>query len=294
MNAAPDPVEIAAPSDPALYARRRPLLGPGFWAMVALCLLCVIGGGLIARFGPTWFPIGQSAVAPVVSAAPGAAPPVASLPAAVPTPLAGPAPAVIDPAPEIGRLEARIGALEAGQRGVLDAAAASLAAASLADAAQTSQPFTEELTRLERVLPLSPDLRALGRLAQAGAPTRTGLAAEFEALAGRAATASRDPGPDADLLARVRYALASVVSIRQVSSTRGATPDAKLALAQRLLDAGDVEGAIGVLDVLPDSARTVLTPWLAAAERRVAIDRHVAAIRADALANLAQVSRALP
>ncbi|OYX91827.1 MAG: hypothetical protein B7Y78_11440, partial [Caulobacter sp. 35-67-4] len=84
------------------------------------------------------------------------------------------------------------------------------------------------------------------------------------------------------------------VSIRQVSSTRGATPDAKLARAQRLLDEGDVESAIRALDTLPDPARIVLAPWLASAERRVEVDRHVTAIRADALAGLAQVSRAAP
>ncbi|MDI1365251.1 MAG: hypothetical protein PSX79_10345, partial [bacterium] len=168
------------------------------------------------------------------------------------------------------------------------------AAASLAEAAQTSGPFDEELASLERVLPNSPDLRALARLAQAGAPTRAGLATEFEALAGRAATAARNPGEDADLLARIRYALSSVVSIRQIGSTRGTTPDAKLALAQGLLNEGDIEGAVRTLDTLPDPARVVLAAWLAVAERRVEVDRHVAAIRADALAGLAQVSRVAP
>ena len=157
-----------------------------------------------------------------------------------------------------------------------------------------SGPFGEELASLERVLPMSPDLRALSRLAQTGVPTRAGLAAEFESLAGRAATAARNPGEGADLLARIRYALSSIVSIRQVSSTWGSTPDAKLARAQRLLDEGDVEGAIRALDALPDPARMVLAPWLASAERRVEVDRHVATIRADALASLAQVSRAAP
>ncbi len=76
--------------------------------------------------------------------------------------------------------------------------------------------------------------------------------------------------------------------------TRGSSPDAKLALAQRLLDEGDVEGAIRALDTLPDAARTVLSPWLASAERRVEVDRHVAALRADALAGLAQMSRTAP
>jgi len=61
MTAAPDPAEIIAPSDPALYARRRPLLGVGFWAMVVLCAVCVAAGAMVARFGPTWFPLTRKA-----------------------------------------------------------------------------------------------------------------------------------------------------------------------------------------------------------------------------------------
>ncbi|WP_421739996.1 COG4223 family protein [Caulobacter sp.] len=294
MNAAPDPAEIIAPSDPAIYARRRPLLGPGFWAMLALCVVCVALGALVTRFGPSWFPLKAEPVQSDIVATPSATPPGARLPVGSPLPVEATPPDAAPASAEIARLEGRIVALEAGQRGVLDAAAASLAAAALAEAAQTSRPFGEDLASLERVLPLSPDLRALARLAEAGAPTRAGLAAEFESLAGRAATAAHNPGEDADLLARVRYALSSIVSIRQISSTRGSTPDAKLARAQRLLDEGDVEGAIRALDTLPDPARMVLAPWLASAERRVEIDRHVSAIRADALAGLAQVSRAAP
>lgn len=294
MNAAPDPAEIVAPSDPAIYARRRPLLGPGFWAMLALCACCVVLGALVTRFGPSWFPLKASPADSSVSVTPSATPPGARLPVGSPLPVETAAPEAVQSSAEIARLEGRIVALEAGQKGVLDAAAASLAAAALAEAAQSSRPFGEDLASLERVLPLSPDLRALARLAEAGAPTRAGLAAEFESLAGRAATAAHNPGEDADLLARIRYALSSIVSIRQISSTRGSTPDAKLARAQRLLDEGDVEGAIRSLDAIPDPARVVLAPWLASAERRVEIDRHVAAIRADALAGLAQVSRAAP
>lgn len=261
--------------------------------MLLLCLCCVILGAMVTRYGPEWFPV-KAAVDDPVGPPPAIAPPTSRLPVGSPLPLEPVAPAQAGAEAEIERLEARLAVLEAGQKGVLDAAAASLAAASLAEAAQTSGPFDEELASLGRVLPISPDLRALAPLAQSGAPTRAGLAAEFEALAARAATAARDPGQDADLLDRIRHALSGIVSIRQVSSTRGATPDAKLALAQRLLDEGDVQGAIRALDTLPDPARTVLAPWLASAERRVAVDRHVAAIRADALAGLAQVSRVAP
>jgi hypothetical protein len=117
------------------------------------------------------------------------------------------------------------------------------------------------------------------------------LADEFETLAGRAAVAARDPGRNADFLARLRHALSSIVSIRQVGSTQGQSPDAVLGRAQKLLNEGDIEGAVATTERLPPAAQAVLSPWRAAAERRVEVDRHIAAIRADALAGLVQVTR---
>ncbi|KRA65930.1 hypothetical protein ASD79_01200 [Caulobacter sp. Root655] len=288
MTAAPDPAEIATPRDPALYAPRR-VLGLGFWAVIAFGVICVAAGAALARFGPSWFaPKAPVAVQqPVSGGAPVLPPsdrPLFGGPAAPPAPTVAPE--------NVARLENRVALLEAGQQRALDAAGAALAAATLSDAARTARPFAEELAGLERVLPLSPDLRALTRLAQDGAPTRAGLAAEFETLAARAAVAARDPGRNADFLARLRHALSSIVSIRQVGSTQGSAPDALLVRAQTLLNEGDLEGALAAVQSLPATTQTVLAPWRAAAERRVEIDRHIATIRADALAGLVQVARA--
>lgn len=286
MTLATDPVETDAPRDPALYARRR-LLGPGFWALIAFGLVCVLAGVAIARFGPTWF---ASRKAPAVAASPVAEAPPAPI-VATPPLKGGPsaAPASSGNPENLAQLEGRVALLESGQQRALDAAGAALAAATLSDAARTARPFAEALAGLERVLPQSSDLRALGQLAQDGAPTRAGLAAEFESLSGRAAVAARDPGRGADFLARLRHALSSIVSIRQVGSTQGASPDAVLARTQKLLDEGDIDGALAATGGLPAPAQTVLAPWRAAAERRVEIDRRIAAIRADALAGLARV-----
>ena len=290
MTLAPDPVETDAPRDPALYGRRR-LLGPGFWALIAFGIVCVAAGAGLARFGPGLFP--RAKTPPAVQQPAGGAAPSAQAGAA--QPLYG-APSVAVPPPaasqDVVQLEGRVAVLETGQQRALDAAGAALAAATLADAARTARPFAEELASLERVLPLSPDLRALARLAQDGAPTRAGLAAEFETLAGRAAVAARDPGRNADFLARLRHALSSIVSIRQVGTTQGSSPDAVLGRAQKLLNEGDIEGALTAIEGLPAPAQTVLAPWRAAAERRVEIDRHIAAIRGDALAGLVQVTHA--
>jgi hypothetical protein len=290
MTAAPDPAEIVAPSDPALYARRR-VMGPSVWIWLVLCVLCAILGAGVARFGPTLFPAKTAEGAPI-SAEPSPRPVAERLAAGAALPVETGETALATPAAEVERLDDRITALESGQRGVTDAAAAALAASSLAEAAATSRPFGGELAGLERVLPGSPNLRALEPLARMGAPTRAGLAVQFSNLAGRAASASRNPGADADLFARVRYALSSIVSIRHVGSTQGSTPDAMLARAQALLDEGDIEGAVAALDPLPDAAREVLGPWFAAAGRRIEIDRQVAAVRTEALAGLARVARA--
>jgi hypothetical protein len=293
MNAAPDPAEIVAPSDPALYARRR-VMSPGVWMWLVLCVLCIALGAGIAHYGPTLFAPRARSADGVVSATPSPRPVADRLAPGSALPVDNGQTALAPPAADVERLDGRIAALESSQKGVTDAAASALAVSALAEAAETSRPFGQELAGLHRVLPPSPDLAALDRLAALGAPTRSGLAVQFSALAGRAASASRNPGPDADLFSRIRYALSSIVSIRHVGSTKGSTPDAMLARAQALLDDGDVEGAVQALDPLPDAAREVLAPWINAANRRIEIDRHVAAIRADALAGLSRVTRATP
>lgn len=290
MNAAPDPAEIVAPSDPALYARRR-VMGPGVWIWLVLCVLCIALGAGVAHYGPTLFKPRIPTSAGTISAAPSTRPVSDRVAAGSALPLAGGDTAVAPPTADLERLDGRIAALESSQKSVTDAATAALAVSALAEATETSRPFGQELAGLQRVLPPSPDLRALSELADKGAPTRAGLAVQFGNLAGRAASASRDPGPDADLFSRIRYALSSIVSIRHVGSTTGSTPDAMLARAQGLLDDGDVEGAVQALDPLPDAARGVLAPWFNAANRRIEIDRRVAAIRADALTGLSRVAR---
>ncbi len=87
-------------------------------------------------------------------------------------------------------------------------------------------------------------------------------------------------------MAQIGYAISRVVSIRRVDPG-GTGPDAALARAQRRADAGDLEGAVLALDGLPAGAHERLETWRAGAQRRLDIDRHVAALRARALADLA-------
>lgn len=289
MTVAPDPSEITPPTDPAAYGRPR-AFGVAFWAVVALCVLSVVAGAAVTRFAPRIW--GQPADAPAAAAA------VADLPdpgPRSPANLAGVAPdgAQAASSAEIAALQTRVAALEAGQTRTVNAAAAALAAASLAEATQGSGAFEAELTALERVLPLSAEVRSLRPYAENGVPSRAALAADFDAVAAKAAVAARDPGERAGFLARAGYALSAIVTIRRVGAG-GEGPDAVLARAGDAVALGDLEGALKILRELPPKAAQAVAPWRSRALQRIAVDRQVASIRALALSDLMAVSRAQP
>jgi hypothetical protein len=289
MTATPDPAEITPPTDPARYARRRSF-GLAFWAVLALIVVVFAAGVMGARLWPRLW------VQPV--AAPQA--PAASAPAAEPirpvAPVFAPQAAAVPegPSPEIAELRRRIDALEVSQARTVNAAAAALAAASLAEATQRSGPFEAELAALERLLPMSAEIQALQPYAETGAPSRAALAADFDAAAGKAAVAAQDPGEGAGFLARLRHALSSIVTIRRVDTTTGGGADAILVRADQAVAEGDVEGALRILRDLPPKAAEAMAPWRARAQQRVAVDRQVAAVRALALSQLMAVQRVQP
>ncbi len=291
MTTAPDPAEITPPTDPAAYARRRGGLGLAFWAVIVLCLLCVFGGVVLSRYLPAAW-LGR----PTAAAAPAAPPALAAPPDPKPAGAAPrPLPVVAEPpavsSADLAALQARVVALEAGQARTVNAAAAALASASLAEATQGSAGFDSELTALERVLPASAEVRGLRPFAEAGAPSRAVLAAEFNAAAAKAAVAARDPGDRGDVLGRISFALSSIVTIRRVGAATGDGPDALLARAGDSVAEGDIEGALRTLRGLPPGAAQAMSPWRARAQQRVAVDRQVSAIRAMALTDLMAVSR---
>lgn len=287
-----DPADLTPPGNPADYAKPfRPSLG--FWAMMALCVLCVLAGWSVRAFGPTLWPVkpkpGEAAAPPAAAPAP---PPVSDQ-APSPVNLSGgpqaPAPA---PSAEVAALSGRVSALEAVQARTADAAAASLAAATLAEATQNSGPFdTTSLAVLERMLPMSADVLALRQMAGTGAPSRAALAADFDTAATRAAVAARDPGERGGLMARLKFALASIITIRRTSET-GSGTDAILARAERQVGEGNLEGALRTLATLPPKPADAMASWREKALRRIELDRHVAAIRSQALADLLAASRA--
>jgi hypothetical protein len=284
--------DLAQPKDPAEY-RPRPLLGLGFWVLLALCLVCVLAGVSLAVFAPRLW---AHRPTPRLEAPPPASEP--AHPAAVisePTPPAlTQAAAVAEPAAppaEVAQLSARVSAVEAQEARTRHAAAAALAAAALVEASQASRPFPEEVAALRAVAPASSELAGLSGLAQSGAPSRAELAASFPDYAARAATAARQPGEGAPLRDRIAYALSRVIMVRRVDDVGGAGPDALIARAEQALEDGDLDRAFMSLDRLPPAAREAMAPWRVRAERRAEIDRYAAALRARALSDLAAAGR---
>jgi len=266
------------PKDPAEY-RPRPLMGVSFWAMIAFGILCILAGAGVASLAPRFLPASTAPAAPQPLAP--AAPPAPAAPSA------SAAPAAASPPDEVARLNARIAALESQGARSSEAAAAALAAAELVDASQGSKPFAAELTALRAAAPNLPELAALARLAETGAPSRAALAASFPDYAARAASRAHKPKEGAPLAERISYAAAKVVSVRRVDDVTGGSPDALLARAEQALAEGEVVAALKLLDRLPPKSRDSLAPWRAGAERRAEIDREVAALRARALRDLA-------
>ena len=279
MTALPDPAELAPTRDPAAYGRRR-LMSGGFWVMMGFCVLCLLAAAAIVTLGPRLM-----GTRPAASTRP-VAPPTAPLVAQVPTPPPAAAPLVSGSPDEVAALGDRVSRLEAGDARVLGAAAEALAAAALTDATAQPRSFAAELAACERVLPASPQVLALRPLAGEGAPTRAALAEALADIASRASMAARAPGKGAGIMAQISYAVSRVVNVRRLDAT-GAGADAVLVRAQRRAADGDLEGAVAMLDKLSAAARTPLLGWSAEARRRIAIDQDVAALRAQAVVDLA-------
>ncbi len=295
MTRAPDPADsadIGLPRDPADYSLRRRGLGLGFWIGIIFTGLCVVAGVTISRYGPVLWPVKAArpaAISPPATPGPTVAP---AADQAAPPPPAARALAPPLPSPEVMALSGRLDRLESDQRRSARAAAEALAAAELSEAAQASQPFAGQLAGIDRLLPDSADLRDLRQLAATGAPSRPALAAELAGLADRAAVAARAPAAGAGLLAHLTHALAAVFTLRRVDRVTGGDPDAVLARAQQHANDGDIEGALKSLDALPRGGQTALADWRLQAQRRIAIDRHVAALRTAALRDLGPVAEA--
>jgi hypothetical protein len=287
------PAQASPTTDPALEPPPR-LFSPVFWIAIVFGLLCIVGGAGVALLGPRLFP---ARPAPAPAPAAQTAPPtveqrLADIQARLEARQTAEAPPAAPPAAgEVQALEERVSRLETDRRRVTFAAAGALAAASLSEAASGSRPFAGELSALEASLPASDDLRALRPLAETGAPTPAALAAAYPDAAARAAVASRARTGGTGLMARIARAFAAIVTVRRVDRLEGEGVDAVLARAGKRVEDGDISGALSELGALPPAGRQAMAAWRTGAERRVEIDRRIAAVRGAALSELTRAVR---
>lgn len=298
---APEPVSPIAPKaaeGPPPRAGRpaaagsRPLVWMAAGFVTALVLAGLAAAVLAPRLNPERAPE-PAEITAIATPPPPDSPAAPAAPAAEPdaSPPAGPAAFSPDPFARddsrFAALAARVELLETEQARLAEAAAQALAAAALLEATQGSAPFAAELSALADAAPPSAELAALARHAEAGAPSRTALAADFPDYAARAAAAARAPGEGAGLFDRIGYAISRIVSVRRTGEVKGGGVDAVLARAERLVEDGRLEAALAELDRLPDGPREALAGWRTRAERRADIDRHARALRERALTELA-------
>jgi hypothetical protein len=296
LSADPSPSAdpAAVPVNPADYRRRRSdrIMGPFYWGLMIGALICVLAGIVVAKFLPSLVTVKIPQVPALVSH-----PATETATAAEPAPAAAvaePAALAAPPPAQVTELSSRMDRIEAGQKRTTAAAGAALATASLVQAAQSSRPFSGELAAVAALVPDTSDIAALRAIAITGAPTRAALATEYADAAAKAAVAARAPSEGEGLVARATRALAAIVTVRRVDHVKGDTPDAVLARADTLAEEGDLENALKELSRLPSRGRDAMGTWRARAQSRIDIDRHVAAIRDDAIRNLSQTMAANP
>ena len=268
--AAPPKDELDDEDDPRQTRRKR--LGWTFWAGILFGLVCIFLGAVVGIWGSRIFP-------------PPLDRPPAVLPAEPPSG-AGEGQMGFNPASDTYALEQRLAQVEAEAKVRGEAAAGALAVANLAQIAERSTPFDDQVRAYAAMLPGGADGEALAQLAAVGAPTRAELTAAFADSAARAAVAQRQAEAGQGVAARLKRLLASVVSVRRVDRFTGPGTDAVLARTERAVGQGDLAGAVRELGTLPPAARAAAGPWRDGAARRLAIESRLASLRGAALARL--------
>jgi uroporphyrinogen-III synthase len=158
----------------------------------------------------------------------------------------------------------------------------------LRDAVDRGDPFPMELRAARRVAAPEDDaaLTALSSGAESGIPRKDRLAAMFPSLADdilRAARADNQAG----FWRRAVGRLSQVVSLRRIDG-QGNGPEAVLGRAEAQLADGRLNEAVRQLAGLQGPAAEAATPWVGAAEQRLAADRALSELAASVAARTAQ------
>ncbi len=132
---------------------------------------------------------------------------------------------------------------------------------------------------------LAPPLAELAPYAEAGVATLDRLRARFAAAAGDIVAAEASDartGWWGDVLDW----LSALIKVRRTGEVEGDTAEARVARAERRLEAGDLDGAVAEIDALEGAAAAVAAAWLEGARARLAAEGALAALRRQVVAGL--------
>lgn len=150
------------------------------------------------------------------------------------------------------------------------------ALAALRQAAVTSGPFAAELLALQAVAGDNAEIRAtlaeLVPYAERGVPTLDQLRQRFPRVAAEVVRARAQPADAAWWQPALNWAQ-SLVTVRPIGNVPGDTPAAVVARAERLLAAGDLQGAETALAALTAAAGDAAAGWRRDALARLAAER---------------------
>lgn len=180
---------------------------------------------------------------------------------------------------EVRTLQEQLPAVAAQARTASEAARAAFAVAAAADASSHSGPFEETVVSLQALLPNDPNVAALAPLARVGAPTRIELRDSFSRIDEDIIRAAQQSQAGAGFWGRIQAALAQWIIIRRAGE--GDTPAGVVERAQLALNGDNLAAAIEELNHLTGAPKRVAQPWINDAQRRLDIDRRLAAIRTE-------------
>ena len=178
---------------------------------------------------------------------------------------------------EVRGLQEQLPAVAEQARTASNAARAAFAVAAASDASSHSGPFQESYASLQALLPQDANVLALEPLSRTGAPTRGELRDRFSHLDIEIVRASQQAQAGSGFWGRIQAMLAQWIVVRR--SGEGDTPAGIVDRADQRVAADDLDGAVRELSRLSGAPRATAQPWINDAQRRIEIDRRLAAIR---------------
>ena len=133
-------------------------------------------------------------------------------------------------------------------------------------AVDNGQSFAGALDDLVQVTPVAvPEV--LRALAQEGVPTLSALVEGFPEAARAGLAAARSEVPESEVQSIGGF-LRRQLSVRSVVPREGSGADAVLSRTEAALKSGDLSGALGEAETLPDAVKVAMQDWLTAARAR--------------------------